>query len=306
MTKSIEPKPKILIVDDERFNINALVGLLGGSYQVMVAVNGEMAIKAAIKGQPDLILLDIVMPHMDGYEVLKRLKADPLTQDIPVIFITGRSTAEDESFGLEIGASDYISKPFHFGVVMARVKTQIRLKLQSDQLAAYAFKDGLTGLSNRRAFDDHLDREWARCLHLKCPIALILMDVDHFKLYNDHYGHTQGDECLKEISQILNSSVSTPSHLAARYGGEEFAVVLPELSLDQATQVAEQLRLLIETCQIPHEPSPVSEYVTASIGVTSVIPTAEVTIGHVVQKTDLCLYRSKESGRNQVTGESLR
>ena len=149
-----ERKPKILAVDDDRLNINMLIGLLQDEYEVLAAINGTMGLKAAERTNPDLILLDITMPDMNGYEVLAELKADPLTKDIPVIFITGLTDAEDEAKGLDMGASDYVSKPFNATVVKARIRTQLRLKQQADQLAAYAFMDGLTGIPNRRSFDD--------------------------------------------------------------------------------------------------------------------------------------------------------
>ena len=174
-----ERKPKILAVDDDRLNINMLIGLLQDEYEILAAINGTMGLKAAGRTNPDLILLDITMPDMNGYEVLAELKADPLTKDIPVIFITGLTDAEDEAKGLDMGASDYVSKPFNATVVKARIRTQLRLKQQADQLAAYAFMDGLTGIPNRRSFDDKAAEEFERCLRNQTDFGLILLDVDH-------------------------------------------------------------------------------------------------------------------------------
>lgn len=299
------PKPKILIIDDERFNINALFGLLNDDYQVMVAPSGEMGLKIALSGRPDLILLDIVMPEMDGYEVLERLKSDPLTQEIPVIFITGRSDASDESYGLNLGAADYISKPFHFAVVRARVDTQIRLKRQTDLLAEYAFRDGLTGLANRRRFDDYLQTEWSRCVQTGHDLALIILDVDHFKLYNDHYGHSQGDECLKRVAEALKSVERSGPLLAARYGGEEFVIVVPQAGREEARELAEEIRRSVERASLPHERSLTSDVVTVSVGAISLSPSIQGSPQRALEAADQRLYRSKSEGRNRATVERL-
>ena len=176
----MELKPKVLAVDDDRININILIDLLADEYQVLAAVNGAMGLKAANRTKPDVILLDITMPDMSGHEVLAQLKADPLTKDIPVIFITGLADAEDEAKGLDMGASDYVSKPFNPTVTKARIRTQLRLKQQADQLAAYAFLDGLTGIPNRRSFDEKAAEGFERCARNQMDFGLILLDLDHF------------------------------------------------------------------------------------------------------------------------------
>ena len=300
-----ERKPKILAVDDDRLNINMLIGLLRDEYDVLAAINGTMGLKAAGRTNPDLILLDITMPDMNGYEVLAELKADPLTKDIPVIFITGLTDAEDEAKGLDMGASDYVSKPFNATVVKARIRTQLRLKQQADQLAAYAFMDGLTGIPNRRSFDDKAAEEFERCLRNQMDFGLILLDVDHFKFYNDHYGHAQGDDCLKSVASAIASGAASNDGFAARYGGEEFVVLLPSASAVSCQSVAESLRSDIWALNIDHAASPVADRVTSSFGVAVGQPSNSTSIEQILERADEGLYECKASGRNCVSLKSF-
>ena len=295
-------KPRILIVDDERFNLNTLHGLLKDDHKIMVATHGEQALKAALTGRPDLILLDITMPDMDGYEVCRRLKADPLTMGVPIIFITGLVDAEDETRGLELGASDYITKPFNLSVVRARVRTQLRLKQQSDLLESYAFRDGLTGLANRRAFDDRAAAEWNRCMRSGLPLSAIMIDVDHFKLYNDHYGHAQGDDCLRRVAAALELRTQRPGDMVARYGGEEFVVLLPETDHAAALTVGEALRGAVEATGMAHLASKVTDHVTISVGVATTVPSDLGSVAALLQAADAMLYACKAAGRNCVRG----
>jgi PleD family two-component response regulator len=216
MSESTE-RPRILIVDDERLNLSALASALNNDHKVIVAMNGEQALKAVQAARPDLILLDVNMPGLDGYEVCRRLKTDESTQGIPIIFITALSDAADETRGLDLGAVDYIVKPFNISVVRARVRTHLRLKQQADLLERYAFRDGLTGLHNRRAFDEKRTTEWQRCLQAGLPLSAIILDVDHFKLFNDHYGHGAGDECLARVARALAGCVVRSADMVARY-----------------------------------------------------------------------------------------
>jgi diguanylate cyclase (GGDEF)-like protein len=302
MTLNVPPpiKPRILVIDDERFNLNTLHGLLRDEYRLMVAMQGEHGIKAAQTGLPDLILLDVNMPGMDGFEVCRQLKADPITQSIPVIFITALNEASDEAKGLELGAVDYITKPFNYSVVKARVRTHLRLKLQSDLLERYAFIDSLTGLANRRAFDERLSQEWSRCQRSETSLSLILLDVDHFKSYNDHYGHGQGDACLTTVARALASSQMRAYDLVARYGGEEFVVILPDADLIGAQQIAERLRLAVYDLAHPHATSPVADRVTISLGVACTVPQTSATAAQLLRAADRFLYEAKRAGRNRV------
>jgi diguanylate cyclase (GGDEF)-like protein len=270
-----------------------------------VATHGEQGLKAALTGRPDLILLDITMPDLDGYEVCRRLKADPLTQGIPVIFITALTDAADETRGLELGAADYITKPFHPAVVRARVRTQMRLKQQSDLLENLAFIDGLTGLANRRALDDRCTQEWSRSLRTGRPLSVILLDVDHFKLFNDHCGHSAGDECLKGVARSLAARVRRPSDLVARYGGEEFVVLLPEADHASAMAVGETLRAGVAEFNMPHPASPVAPHVTISVGVATAVAGPALTFAQLLEHADQALYACKRGGRNRVGGVEL-
>lgn len=294
-------RPKVLVVDDERFNLNTLHGLLRDDYKIMVATDGEQGIKAAISGRPDLILLDITMPGMDGFQVFAALQAEPLTQGIPVIFITALGDAADETRGLELGAADYIVKPFNPSVVRARVRTQVRLRQQTALLESYSFRDGLTGLANRRAFDERLAVEWSRGARGGHPLSVILIDVDFFKRYNDHHGHLAGDECLRSVGGALQAALHRGGDLAARYGGEEFVVLLPETDLEGAGRLGESLCTTVARLGIAHGDSPVAPHVTVSAGVASIVPLLGQPVAPLLALADQMLYRSKRQGRNQVS-----
>lgn len=296
---------RILIVDDERLNIKVLNALLRADYEIMVATSGEEALKLAGSGKPDLILLDVLMPGMDGYEVCRRLKTDPLTEPIPVIFITARSEAEDETMGFDLGAVDYITKPFNFSVIVARVRTHVRLKRQSDLLERLVRCDALTGIPNRRAFDETLSREWERCRRTASPLSLLMIDVDKFKQYNDHYGHGAGDECLRRVAAALAACARRPADLVARYGGEEFAAVLPETDAAGARETAERLIDAVRALALPHASSDAAQVVTISIGLATLVPAAGVALSTLAEAADAQLYQAKEAGRNRACAISI-
>lgn len=294
-------KARVLIVDDVNENLHALVSILRDKYAVVAATSGEKAIElAARQPPPDLILLDIKMPVMDGYEVCRRLKQMPETRHIPVIFVTALTDILDEEYGLSLGAVDYITKPFHPAIVLARVQNHVNLKLKIDLLESQAMLDGLTCISNRRRFDAVLESEWKRTLRSSSPLSLIMADVDFFKYYNDHYGHAEGDVCLKKVAASLAKTINRPSDLVARYGGEEFVAILPETDERGARSLAEHFRSQVECLQIPHEYSAVSKYVTVSVGVASAVPTPEMTAADLLKLADDQLYLAKHEGRNRV------
>ena len=298
-------RPRVLVIDDERFNLNTLHGLLKDSYRVMVATDGVKGLQAALSGRPDLVLLDVDMPDMDGHEVCRRLKSDPMTRGIPVIFISALADAADETLGLELGAADYITKPFHPAVVRARVRTQMRLKQQSDLLERYAFLDGLTGLANRRAFDERSAREWERARRTGRPLSVIMGDVDHFKPFNDHAGHAAGDACLRAVAGVLQHEVRRASDLVARYGGEEFVVLLPDTEHAGALAVGHALRAAVARAALPHPASPVAPFVTLSVGVASVTARPMGDFDTLLRTADSALYDSKRQGRDKVYGIDL-
>ncbi|WP_377808705.1 PleD family two-component system response regulator [Azospirillum sp. A29] len=293
-------RPKILVVDDIPSNVHVLSRILKDDYDIYFATDGERALDLVQARMPDLVLLDIMMPGMDGFEVCRRIKADPATHDIPVIFISAKSEVEDETRGLEVGAIDFITKPISPPIVKARVRNHLLLKRQTDLLRSLSFLDGLTGIANRRRFDDAMAREWRRCARSHLPLSLIILDVDHFKAYNDHYGHQAGDECLRMIAEVLSDRARRPSDLVARYGGEEFVCLLPETDGPGAVRVAEDFRTSVAECRIPHAQSPVIPYVTISLGVATVIPSAEGSPEQLAEMADQLLYRAKRTGRNRV------
>jgi len=298
-----EIKAKVLIVDDEKINLDVLICLLKPYYRTVAAKSGEQAFKRLeIPPLPDLILLDIMMPGMDGYEVCRKLKDDNATRDIPVIFITGKNDEQDEAKGFQAGAVDYITKPFSPLIALARVKTHIELKRRGDMLERLAGLDGLTGIPNRRHFDQFLTAEWKRSIRYNHSISLIIMDIDYFKLYNDHYGHAEGDECLKKVAKVISQSMIRSTDLTARYGGEEFACVLPETDYAGAITTANRIMKSIRNMGIRHENSHISDSVTVSIGVASINPTKNDKALNLIEMADKALYNAKRNGRNQIDG----
>ena len=295
-----ETQPKILIVDDEHLNIEVLCDVLEDDGEMLFALNGETALQLAQEEIPDIILLDVMMPDMDGYEVCRRLKENPATAHIPIIFVTALSQVADETKGLELGATDFITKPVSPPVVRARVKNHVELKRYRDFLTEIAFVDGLTQIPNRRRYDEFLDTEWRRAIRRETCLSMVLMDIDHFKQYNDTYGHLEGDRCLQEVAAALEKSLMRPADLAARYGGEEFACLLPETDMAGAMHLAEKLRDAVEQLKLPHKSSLTAEHVTISVGVASVIATAERASDDLFKLADKALYSSKETGRNKV------
>jgi len=245
-----------------------------------------------------------MMPVIDGFEMYKCLKADPRACDVPVIFITGRGDVAAEAEGLKLGAVDYITKPINRDLVKARVSMQINFKLMRDKLAALAATDGLTGLANRAHFDSMLAYEHARHLRGSGELSLIMLDIDHFKAYNDNNGHVRGDECLREIAQAMARTVTRATDLVARYGGEEFVVLLPETPLRGAVIVAERIRKSINDLCLPHNTTS-TRCVTASLGVVSGRLSPGSSMMDVVREADIQLYSAKAAGRNRVKFRAL-
>lgn len=303
---SDQTKQLILLVDDVPKNLQILGNTLkSDDLTVAFATNGKKALEYVQKKQPDLILLDIMMPDMDGYEVCKRIKEDTQTMHIPIIFITAMSDADDEYRGFELGGADYITKPFNPRLVRARVESQLRLKRKTDLLEKLSSIDGLTEIPNRRQFDETLSNEWARARRAQSNISLILIDIDFFKQYNDHYGHAAGDKCLQKVAKTLKHSLKRPSDFVARYGGEEFVVILSEIDHQSALMMANKLNESIFQLELPHEASQVSEYLTISLGIATTIPQDDQRHESLLETADKYLYEAKSSGRNQVKGFHL-
>ena len=291
----------VLIIDDDPIVVDIMETVFDGDLRILTASNGREGILVACTENPDLILLDVRMPDMDGYETCRQLKAMAETADIPIIFLTARIETEDEFKGLELGAIDYIAKPIVPQIVRARIQNHLMLKRQRDQLANMSMIDGLTGIANRRRFDDHIEQELRRASRNKAPLSLLLLDIDDFKAYNDTYGHARGDDCLRTVAQEIKNFLRRPSDLVARYGGEEFAVVLPDTPPEAADMMAEKIRGGIEALNIPHKAARAADHVTVSIGGAICPPDALLTKSQLIEAADAQLYTSKRAGRNRAS-----
>ena len=305
MTPERDGKLMILLVDDAPTNIQMLNETLKDGYHLFFATNGRDALRIASESLPDLILLDVIMPEMDGYEVCRKLKADPILRDVPIIFITAMSQQEDEAIGLELGAVDYIAKPFNPTIVRLRIRNQIELKRQRDLLARLSHLDGLTGIPNRRALDEVLEREWRRGSRSLRPLSLLMIDIDHFKADNDRCGHLAGDDCLRTVAQTLKLSLGRAADFVGRYGGEEFLAVLPETDADGAQVVAREIIEEMAKIAIPHPASPLAEKITISIGIATAVAKREQQPTCLLQEADSALYRAKQEGRNRIVATPL-
>jgi len=291
---------RILIADDTPYNLKVLSAVLTQQHYVLVsAKNGFETLKLAVSSAPDLILLDIMMPGMDGLEACQHLKQDPNTCDIPIIFLTAKTEDDDIIKGLELGAADYITKPFNPKILLARVRTHLALRQKTKELQEFAHKDGLTLIANRRSFDSFLETEWQRCLRTQTYLSLIMLDIDYFKYYNDTYGHLQGDEILKITAKTLENVVINTSHLVARYGGEEFAIILSNTSLEEAIKIAAKAHFDIANLNIAHKSSTLKK-LTASFGIASIIPNEQLTTKDLISMADIRLFKAKENGRNCI------
>jgi diguanylate cyclase (GGDEF)-like protein len=237
--------------------------------------------------------------------VCTHLKADPVTRDIPVIFVTAHRDEASETQGLDLGAVDFIYKPINTKIVRARVKTHITLKQQTDLLRRWVYIDGLTGVYNRRYFDEVLSTEWQRSIRNDTELSLILIDVDYFKRYNDNYSHQAGDDCLKRVAEAIRLCIKRPADLLARYGGEEFVCLLPETNREGANLFAEEVRKAVIELQIEHLASTVMPIVTLSLGVSSKLAGYKGTTADLLEKADEQLYRAKAEGRNRTCSAPL-
>lgn len=308
-------KLKVLIVEDSKVSLKAISGYIEEmGVQPLLAETGAQAIELYKQEHPDIVLLDIILPDTNGYEVAKEIRMLQGKDDwTAIIFLSVMSKDEDLVRGIEAGGDDYIMKPVGNVVVQAKVRAMYRLvKMQralvkmaeqlhdaNQELQRLSMTDGLTGIANRRMFDETLQREWRRCARLNKPMSLVMLDVDHFKQYNDLYGHQKGDDCLKAIGKKLSKSAPRPADLVARYGGEEFVMILGETDEDGARWVAERIRQRVALLQLPHEGSK-HHVVSVSCGVASVHPTRELSADTLLQSADLALYQAKHQGRNTV------
>ena len=297
----------ILIVDDNTGMVQLMARMLKGVARLRFATRGDEALKLMRESAPDLVLLDAEMPGMSGYEVCEAIRADATLADIPVIFVTGHGETDAEVRGLEAGAVDFITKPVNEALLLARVRTQLRLKSMADELRSMATTDGLTGLANRRHFDELMRREWQRCARTGSSIALLMADIDHFKRYNDSYGHPGGDACLQAVAKTLTLVARRPADRVGRLGGEEFVVLLPDTDVAGGQEVAEHAVKLIQALALPHVASLTAEHVTISVGVA--VCTGQDMARHDPQSlysaADHALYAAKAQGRNRWAAEVM-
>jgi diguanylate cyclase (GGDEF)-like protein len=286
---------QVLIVDDQPANVDMLAEALGSAYEILVATSAARALELAPTA--DLILLDVLMPDLDGLEVCRRLKADESTRRIPVIFVTALEQTEDETDGFAAGAVDYIVKPINPAIVRARVRTHLELKAARDLLERLATHDALTGIANRRRFDEAIKDEWRRLGRSDRPITVALADVDHFKKFNDRHGHAGGDACLRVIAEALKSLCRRPGELVARYGGEEFGLILPDVDAEGARLFVARLLQKIDTIEVPgfafHGAT------SLSIGAVTLLPATDGTIENALRIADESLYKAKKNGRRR-------
>ena len=294
-----DPVETILIVDDVMSNILLLKHALSSAYRIITANSALDGLQLALRELPNLILLDVMMPGMNGYEVYQLLKDDELTREIPVIFLTALDNVEDELHGLQLGAVDYITKPFNPAIVRARVRSQLGLKKYQLLKADLINQDGLTGLANRLYFDSRMAAEWKRAQREAKPLALILADIDFFRAYNEFYGHIAGDECIKQVATAVKQALRSSADMCSRYGGGVFALLLPDTSESDALLIAETLRAQIEQEHIPHENSAL-KYLTVSFGVCAVTPAVNAIWQDLVAMADAFLNSAKAHGRNRV------
>lgn len=293
-------RPLILIVDDAKSSLRLLAEILKDDYEIIFGVCGKEALEL-VSERPELILLDYCLPDMNGLEVCQQLKSNPATAHIPVIFITANQNPELEAQGLETGAVDFVTKPYSAAVLRARVSTHIALSRKTRQLEMLAQQDGLTRVANRRFFDASLSKEWARGQRNQSPLSLVMIDIDHFKSINDNFGHQEGDDCLRKLTQLVSRQIKRPADLFARYGGEEFVLLLPDTPLEGACQLAESLRAGIEAgfAQAAAECGK-GPRVTASFGCATLVPAEEGAAEALLRLADQSLYLAKAQGRNRV------
>jgi len=290
----------ILIIDDNPDTIRLLSAMLREQARVLFATNGMAGLEIARSQRPQLILLDVQMKSMDGFAVCERIMADPDLRHCPVIFVTASSGVESEIACLDAGAVDFITKPLSGPVVQARVRTHLRLQAALASLDTLAHKDGLTGLHNRRYFDEQFALEVARHRRQGAALGVALVDVDHFKLYNDHYGHQMGDECLRAVAQALAQCTRRPGELVARYGGEEFVVLLPNSCDEDMLRYGDWVCQHVAALQLPHAASPVAPQVTISVGLCSLAPSTDDSAASLLEVADKALYQAKRAGRNRA------
>ncbi|NQW10137.1 MAG: diguanylate cyclase [Alphaproteobacteria bacterium] len=290
---------RVLIVDDNPMNLEILELAVPNDFEVLRAGNGHAALELAREQRIDAILLDVMMPDLDGFEVCRRLKADPKTRDIPVIFVTSLDDADGAVQGFGVGAGDYVTRPIRKEVLRARLLKQIASRRREEELLRRSTHDTLTDIGNRRRFDEYLDQQWRLAERADYWLGLIMLDVDQFKPFNDAYGHAAGDEALRAIALALAGALFRPTDLVTRYGGEEFAIILPDTDLEGSYHVAVRAIEAVRQRAIPHRCNSGIGVVTISAGVAS-LESAFAAPEALFKTADQALYRAKSAGGNKV------
>ena len=299
MNDTKERQNKILIIDDEPLNIAVLTNILKPYYTIHISKDTDGVVNIVKEHKPDVILLDILMPQISGFDVIVMLKEDEETKDIPVIFITALTQEEDEEKGFALGAADYIHKPFSASIVKLRIKNQIQIVNQMRTIHHLSMTDYLTGVSNRRHFSSRLSQEWSRSSREGQHLSLLLLDIDDFKQINDVHGHLVGDIIIQLVANVVESCISRSTDLVARWGGEEFAILLPSTPIDGAAIIAEKIRHSISNNKfiVPHTNEVT---MTVSIGLNSIVPNKKDILHTFIDGVDKELYRAKKTGKNRV------
>lgn len=290
---------KILIVDDSFLQATQLEAILNDEYEVAIAQTAEDGLNRAINEDFSLILLDVVMPVMDGFTLLKKIQEERATQSVPVILITSLSGVSDEQRGLILGAVDYITKPFDSLIVKARVNTHIKLYRYRRQVEQLSMTDQLTGIANRRKYEQYSATKWGEAIRLRVPLSICMFDIDHFKRYNDTFGHPAGDKVISAIAQTAASHLQRSTDFLARYGGEEFVALSLGDPSDKIFRHLKKIRQAVEDLHIPHDPA-TAQWVTVSIGGVTVTPQMKDSYDFYLKVADTMLYDAKKNGRNQV------
>ncbi|RBQ30400.1 diguanylate cyclase response regulator [Arcobacter sp. FW59] len=292
-------KPTILIVDDMTTNILLLSDILKDDYSLKIAKSGQKCLEILYnQDNIDLVLLDIEMPDINGYEVCKQLKQADKTKDIPIIFVTAKSSEEDEEYGLNIGAIDYITKPYSKVIIKTRIKNQIKLREKTLMLEKLSMYDGLTNIKNRRFFDEIFEKTYNDVKREKSNLAIMMIDIDFFKPYNDNYGHGKGDETLKRVAITLQKTLHRPNDLVARYGGEEFVVLIKDIDENGLNNIANNILKAIRELNIEHKFSSIESFLTISIGICFFNSNNNLTKTEILLRADETLYNVKHSGKN--------
>ena len=297
---AVEPLPRVLVVEDNELERQLIRHRLRPDRVLLLeAADGASGLELARSAAPDLILLDLGLPDCSGFEVIHQLKEDPATRSIPVIFISAFGSTEAKVRALDLGAIDFITKPFDPAELRARLRVAYRLKFQQDLLEKQAHLDALTGLANRLALRERLDAEWAACRRRSAPLSILIVDVDHFKRINDRFGHAAGDLALRRVAEALRV-VARASDLVARYGGEEFVLLAPDCDLVGAIGLAERAREQIEALRVVFEAAP--HELTASVGVATApgLDPDDPEPDALFDRADRALYEAKAAGRNAV------